>query len=83
MSALPSNRPQLCLTEAELEELTETPQPSLQMKWLDENRWPYVLGRRGRPKVARALAEQKLGVAVAANDAQVQTAPDWSEDTKG
>jgi hypothetical protein len=53
----------LCLTDDELlEDLTGSPLPSLQMQWLDAQRWIYVVSRRGRPRVARAYAEQRMGV---------------------
>lgn len=71
-------RPSLCLTDAELSDLVGSPLAGLQMEWLDAQRWPYVLTRRGKPRVARALFEQRMGVTVAANDAGVRTEPDWS-----
>lgn len=67
-----------CLTDDDLEHLTDTPMPALQMKWLDANKWVYAVSRRGRPKVAVAYFEQRMGVQVAANDGGAQTAPNWS-----
>lgn len=68
----------LCLTEDELRDLTDSPFASLQMEWLDANRWPYVLSRRGKPKVARAVFEERMGVRVATDGPQGQTTPDWA-----
>jgi hypothetical protein len=67
----------VALTDDEMEALIGTPVARLQVAWLDEQRWTYVLNRKGRPRVARAYAEQRLGV-TAANDASVHTTqPDW------
>lgn len=70
----------LCLTDEELRDLTDTAYATLQMEWLDANRWPYVMSRRGRPKVARALFEERMGIRVAAEGATGQTSPDWTAD---
>lgn len=78
VTVIGAERPQLCLTEAELEDLVGSPFPALQMKWLDENRWPYVLNRRGRPRVARSVFDQRMGVSSAANDPGGHTSqPEW------
>lgn len=74
----------LCLTDEELKDLTGSPLASHQMKWLDTLRWPYVVNLRGKPRVARALAEQRLGVAAANDDASTPGAePDWAAGAKG
>jgi hypothetical protein len=75
----------LCLTDDELLELTGSPLPSLQMQWLDGQRWIYVVSRRGRPRVARAYAEQRLGVQPlgAANDETPATRPEWPASASG
>lgn len=68
-----------CLTDDELEDLTGSPLPAFQMKWLDAEGWIYKVNRRGRPRVSRAYAEQQMGV-VAANDEPRSgrgSEPDW------
>ena len=32
------------------------------MKWLDANRWRYVVDSHGQPKVARAYRDKKMGI---------------------
>lgn len=82
MSAAPSDRPPICLLDSELEELTGSPFPKLQLEWLTREGWVYVLNRRGRPRVARAYFEQRMGVGQAANDGGA-AGPDWSGFAKG
>ncbi|QDX21409.1 DUF4224 domain-containing protein [Pandoraea pnomenusa] len=38
-------------------------QRSAMMKWLDANRWRYVVDSHGQPKVARAYRDKKMGIA--------------------
>ena len=63
------------LSAAELVELTDTRVRTLQMEWLDRNRWPYTTSRMGNPKVLRAYAEQRLGMKAAH---QGEAEPDFS-----
>lgn len=66
-----------CISDEELAHLVDSPLAKLQIEWLDARRWPYELSRRGRPRVARAVFDQKMGV-VAANDGEAQTTePVW------
>ena len=65
----------ITLTDQEMADLIGSPVASLQMEWLDRNRWPYILNRKGRPRVARAVFERRMGVA--ANDEGGQTEPKW------
>ncbi|VVE84927.1 DUF4224 domain-containing protein [Pandoraea sputorum] len=37
-------------------------QRSAMMKWLDANRWRYVVDAHGQPKVARAYRDKKMGI---------------------
>ncbi|VVE51800.1 hypothetical protein PMO31116_04707 [Pandoraea morbifera] len=37
-------------------------QRSAMMKWLDANRWRYVVDSHGQPKVARAYRDKKMGI---------------------
>jgi Domain of unknown function (DUF4224) len=64
------------LTAEELAELTDSKVRSKQIEWLDQHRWTYEISRLGKPKVLRAYAEQRLGLAGAAPSAQ--TEPDFS-----
>ena len=66
----------ITLTDEEMADLIGSPLASLQMKWLDEHRWPYILNRKGRPRVARAVFDKRMGIA--ANDEAAQTEPKWS-----
>lgn len=54
------------LTADELRELTGYKRPSDQMRWLREQRWPFVVGGDGLPKVLRSAAEARLGGTAAA-----------------
>lgn len=67
----------LCLTDEELQDLTDTPVRALQIKWLTANGWQFALSRLGKPKVARGYFERRMGVVDKPNDAG-QTAPDWT-----
>ena len=51
----------MILTDAELVALTDCTQAAAQRRWLDEHKWPYEIGRSGRPKVARSFFEDTLG----------------------
>ena len=64
------------LSPEELHELTDSPLRSLQIAWLEQNRWVFTTSRLGNPKVLRSYAEKKLGLADDA--AQGQTEPDFS-----
>jgi hypothetical protein len=64
------------LTPEELAELTDSKVRGKQIEWLDQNGWVYATSRLGNPKVLRAYAEQRLGIASAAPSAQ--TEPDFS-----
>jgi hypothetical protein len=48
------------LTPAEVEELTGTPRPRLQMEWLGANGFRAELGRDGKVKVLRAAVEARM-----------------------
>lgn len=49
------------LTPDELRELTGYKRGADQMRWLRDNRWPFVVGGDGLPKVLRAVVETRLG----------------------
>lgn len=53
----------LCLTPAEVRELSGYKTHRAQCCWLDANHLRYVLDRCGRPKVLRSLIEARLGAA--------------------
>lgn len=65
------------LSRAELKDLTGTPIVARQIAWLRANRWTYQLDVHGRPKIARAHYDEKMGVAGAAQ-APAPFLPDWS-----
>lgn len=48
----------LTLTPDELHEVTDLEQPAAQIRWLTSNKWPFVIGASGRPKVSRAFYEE-------------------------
>lgn len=64
------------LTPAELEALTDFRLPSAQKRWLVKHGWEFEVSGMGRPKVLRAYAEQRMGLAVA--KPKGQTEPDFS-----
>lgn len=64
------------LTADDIRELTGYKMPSAQKRWLDKAGWEYVVSGFGRPKVLRAYAEQRLGLATAKPSAH--TEPDFS-----
>ncbi len=51
----------MLLTLQELEELTGYQKPSAQMRWLEAQRIPFLVGGDGRPKVLRAPLVARLG----------------------
>lgn len=64
------------LTTEELADLTECRLRCKQIDWLNTHGWVYATSRLGNPKVLRAYAEQRLGLATAAPKAE--TEPDFS-----
>lgn len=64
------------LTPEELTDLTESRSRNKQIDWLNVRGWIYTTSRLGNPKVLRAYAEQKLGLATAAPESA--TEPDFS-----
>lgn len=64
------------LTAEDLHDLTGYVMPSAQIRWLDRAGWEYVVSGLGRPKVLRAYAEQRLGLAHEKPSAH--TEPDFS-----
>lgn len=65
----------MLLTDEEVEQLTQYKRPADQRRWLREHGFRFVIGARGRPRVARAEAERHL---VGSDDRRRQTAePAW------
>lgn len=64
------------LTEDELHDLTDATLRRLQIAWLESHGWTFEISRLGRPKVLRAYAERRMGLAEAKNTDQ--TEPDFS-----
>jgi len=64
------------LSDADLIELTGYEKPAAQKRWLDKLGWVFVESAFGKPKVLRAYAEKKLGLASETGSAQ--TEPDFS-----
>lgn len=52
----------LFLTPAELIELTGFKQTKGHVRWLDRNRWRYVLTRSEQPRVARDYFLDRMGL---------------------
>jgi hypothetical protein len=78
VSAGQESVPSALLSDDELAHLVDSPLPAKQIKWLDEHGWIYVLSRRGRPRVARAYLEQRLGVLGRPEKRPARlTEPDW------
>ena len=50
----------LQLSDAELEQLTGTPQRRLQVDWLQANGWVFFRTRSGQPVVGRLYANLRL-----------------------
>lgn len=51
------------LTQDEMRELTGYVKPLLQKRWLTSRGWMYEENAAGHPKVLRALAEKRMGLA--------------------
>ena len=49
------------ITHQELVELTGYKAPHCQARWLDRNRWRYVLNRHNEPRVAREHFAERMG----------------------
>lgn len=64
------------LTPTEVEELTGTPRPRLQMEWLGANGFRAEMGRDGKVKVLRAAVEQRM--MPSGSRARPKTEPDLS-----
>lgn len=50
----------VCLSKAELAEITDCKRRAEQMRWLTENGWCFTLSAKGDVKVLRAEAEAKM-----------------------
>ncbi|MDT8998383.1 DUF4224 domain-containing protein [Paucibacter sp. APW11] len=60
-------RDELQLTAEELERMTGTPVPRLQIHWLESNGWKFIKTRAGVPVVGRLYANLKMGGVEMAN----------------
>jgi hypothetical protein len=60
----------MCLTPAELADLTGLSRKSGQAAWLAARGYPFELSESGHPKVLRAFVERKLGVKPAPRQAE-------------
>jgi hypothetical protein len=54
--------PDLLLTAAQVQALTDRTYPRYQIAWLTAHGWKFDVGADGRPKIATAYFEQRLGV---------------------
>lgn len=65
------------LSADELADLIECKpnQRAKMITWLDTNRWPYVVGSNGLPKVARAFHDRKMGITEGKTKAKYAEAP--------
>lgn len=75
----------LFLSRNELVELTGFKASHCQARWLDRNRWRYVLNAHGEPRVARAHFDDRMGCinksstyASAINDAAAIAQPNFA-----
>jgi len=57
----------LFLNREELAELTGFKAAHCQVRWLDRNRWRYVLNRRNEPRVAREHFAERMGFGLKAS----------------
>jgi hypothetical protein len=65
------------LTHDELVELTERKTKGAQIAWLKANRFQFVAGANGHPKVLRAHVQAKLCGGTVAASAQSSAEPNW------
>jgi hypothetical protein len=65
------------LSADELADLIEckSNQRARMIAWLDDKRWPYVVGSNGLPKVARAYRDRKLGITEGKTKSKYAEAP--------
>lgn len=65
------------LSATELADLVgcKTNQRHEMTKWLDRERWRYVMDKNGMPKVARAYFNRKLGIEEARGAAKYDDSP--------
>ena len=62
----------LFLTAEELADLTDAAMRSKQIEWLTSHGWIFEVSRLGNPKVLRAYAEARLGLATSAPAGRAQ-----------
>lgn len=67
----------LCLSDAEMYELTGYTQPAAQARWLVANGWRFARNAAGHPRVARAYFDRRM-VAREAAPAVESASPDWA-----
>ncbi len=70
------------LTQAELADLTDRALPSKQIEWLRRNGWKFAVSAAGKPKVARAFYDFKLGTAASEpeNESHEPDFSSWKND---
>lgn len=61
----PAEKEMMLLTPQEVADLTGYRKPSAQIRWLDAQQIPYLIGGDGQPKVLRAPLVERLGGSVA------------------
>jgi hypothetical protein len=64
------------MTPEAITDLTDSPQRSRQIEWLDRHGWTYEVSLTGKPKVLLSYAERRMGLADAKKSAN--TEPDFS-----
>jgi hypothetical protein len=65
------------LSTSDLSELTGYIRPDAQIRWLKKNGWEFALSAYRHPKVSRAYAEKRLGMAEQ-NPEPANAEPDFS-----
>lgn len=53
-------QPNVCLSDAELAQITGYVMPSLQIRWLTDNGWVHAISGAKRPLVSRRYAEARI-----------------------
>jgi len=67
------------LTPAEMRRLTDATVFRCQIEFLKTNGWPFVVNRKGRPKVLRAYHDARMNGETPAPTKKTGREPNWSK----
>ena len=68
----------MILANKTLSEITGLRRPSAVRRWLDRQKWPYVVGADGWPRVLEAIMMERMGGKITATPAKEPKVRHWN-----